>query len=175
MADEVRRLGADFFWGPIAAAREKRATVADMWGAMRDELARANAAAPEGVTYAFASDILQQVNGRSSNAASLTRAEANLAAAAPESAILGTMIGQPFYGRSLESQQAFAKWEARAEMIMDTPAGQVSQWVTVQYTAGNLPDTLGDLQDDIEGTLLDWADRYGGTYAATGRLQLNAI
>lgn len=59
-------------------------------------------------------------------------------------------------------------------MLMDTPAGQVSRWVTVQY-GSDMPDTVGGLLDDLDLYVTDFATGYEGELVGTGQVYLNQI
>lgn len=174
MADpNLKPISAAYFYGDILAARARHEPVAQMWERLRGTLATFNPD-PANPQYRFPSDIFQQVNGLSANANQTANASRQLMAASAGDAITGDMIGTPFYGRPQSSFEALNQWEARIEMIMDTPAGRASRWVTVQY-GSDRPDTVGGLLDDLDMYVTDFATGYEGELVGTGQVYLNQI
>lgn len=177
MADPERPtklLPASAFYGDILAARQNHETVEQMWGRIRDTLAGWQEQYAN-YTVRYAPDVFQAVNQLSANAAGVRGAQEQLNTAPASDSLTASVIGRPFYGRSDAEFQALAAWEGKIELIMDRAGAQVSQWITVQYDAGSLPDTIGDLRDDLEGFASSWATRYEGTLVGTGQLILNQI
>lgn len=170
----VRYVPASTFYGDILAARQAHESVADMWARMRDTLGTFNT--PDSrYEYRFAPDTFQAVNDLTANAASVRTAQEVLNAASPSDSLTGDAIGHPFYGRSGDAFAALNAWEGKIELLMQRGGEQVSQWITVQYDSSNLPGSIGDLQDDLEGFANAWASRYEGELVGTGSIILNQI
>lgn len=170
----IRYLPASSFYGDILAARQAHESVADMWARMRDTLASYNTPGAR-YDYRFAPDAFQAVNDLTSNAAGVRSAQEALNRADPADSLTASVIGRPFYGRSDAAFEALAAWEGKIELLMTRGDQTVSQWITVQYDAGSLPDTIGDLRDDLEGFASQWAGRYEGELAGTGQVILNQL
>lgn len=172
MADGPTQLPGSWFWGIISAAAEQHATTEQVWQRIRDEVARVNAVAPEGVQYTWSSDIWGQINSLRGNASSVVSAADRLNRAPATDALEGTYISRPFWGRDQSAFDALNQWQGRIAVTMQTDAGQYTQWLTRQYDAGTLPGSVGALADDLSTFALSRADAYPGKLVATGDIQL---
>lgn len=170
----VKLLPASAFYGDILASRQAHESVAQMWDRIRSSLAGWQEQFAN-YTVRYAPDVFAEVNRLSSNAAGVRGAQEQLNAAAPSDSLTGDMIGHPFYSRPGSQFEALNAWEGKVELIMQRGGEQVSQWITVQYDAATLPDTMGALRDDLEGFADAWAGNYEGDLVGTGQIILNQL
>lgn len=167
MADPTPRpIPAAAFWGTILASAQQHATTAQVWDALR--------AARDQLGVSFPSDIFSQVNALRANASRVIVASERLMAASGATAIDSSMIGRPIYARSLAQQEAMPQYEVRLQISVQSLEGTASRWATVYY-GSDLPDTVGQLGDDVEAFAAGFANDYGGELASVDSFMLNAV
>ena len=167
MADPTPKpIPASAFWGTILSSARQHATTAEVWDALKS--------ARDQLGVAFPSDIFAQVNSLRSSATGVVAASERLMAGGYGTAIDSTMIGRPIYARSLAQQEALPQYEVRLQISVAGVEGEASRWATIYYGT-DLPDTVGQLGDDMEAYASGFANDYGGELASIDSFELNAV
>lgn len=166
MADDGPTIARpEAFWGSILASARQRATTAEVWNAIH--------AAAESSGLAIPSDMFSQVNRMRSLAVGLRRASDTLGGAASTDALTGDMIGRQIYARSGPEQSLAPLFHVRFEMKAIAEGVESTGWYTLQYS-GSLPDTVGELEDDIDLYASNLAEGYGVSLVGTGAVEIGA-
>lgn len=167
MADPVRpRVDVSFFYGPLLSSAAARETTAQMWQRLRRFADEAGVSFPSEGAVAF--------NAIRANAVGVQGAARYLDRAPSADAITASAIGRPIYGRPDASFSALPQYEARFRLTVQGPEGLGEQWVRVTYGA-DLPDTIGQLMDDLELYARDLYAGYGQELVGWDSPMLNQI
>jgi hypothetical protein len=139
------------WWGSILAAARKRATTAEVWQAIRSYADEAGLQLPP--------NLFAEVNRMRSLASGLRASSDQLMRARSSDALTSGMIGHQIYQRGGPGQALAPLYHVRFQMEHQLEGLRSTGWYTLEYS-GQLPDTVGDLMDDIAG----YAEGLSGTY-----------
>lgn len=155
------------YWGEIEYAAANRLTTADLWASLRAAAAELGQESP-GVT-------VQQVNEVRHLATGIQAASRRLERIDPSSSIRdGRLIAEAPWSRSLAERSALPMYQVRYQHTVDGPNGVETAWRTSTFR-GELPRTLGDLQDAIDEDAENLADKYGGAHVGVSAMQILAV
>ena len=154
------------WYGTVEAAARDRATTADLWSRLRDHAESLGLSGP-GLT-------IGQVNQLRGLASGVINAERNLGRAQPEYGIDSGMIAGAPWARDLAERDALPMFQVRFEHQVIVDGVPQSEWRTVMYR-GQLPSSVGALQEDIEGDAQEMADNYGQEHVGVGTITILAV
>lgn len=151
------------YWGSILASAYQNASTADMWTAIRNQqteygLPKPGASAPDvSVLRGFANRIVAGA--------------AAFAAAAPTDTITADMMAvAPYTANDLNSITTTPTYHVRYANTIQAADGTITTvWNTSVFTAGDMPATVGELQDAIDTDATEIAAQGGASDSNTPR------
>ena len=156
------------YWGSISNAASNSLGVAGAWDALRDALGISQGTSVKG----FAS--IQDMNAVYALAAGNRQAAATFAAAGPDAAITGAMIGATPNSREANLQEAAPLYNVRVSYTYTTTGTPQSDWVTVQLPQSLEGMTVGALTDLVTTLATTIITGYGITTVSYTSLAITA-
>lgn len=157
---------AGLYWGVVEGAARQGLGTAAIWDAIREHAAALGLESP-GVTAQDVSRLRGQAGG-------IIRAENALGRAPAQQGIGAEMIATPWFGRTLDRQNAMPVYQARFEHTVLRDGVEVTEWRTVTFR-GALPATVGALADAVDLDAAQMADNYGVEHLGVGTISLMAV
>jgi hypothetical protein len=154
------------FWGTIEGAARDRATTADLWSRLQDHADTQGLSGP-GLTLA-------DVNALRARASDFINSERNLARANDSYGIDSSMIATAPWERPMAQQDALPMYQVRFEHHVTVDGVAQTQFRTVMFR-GELPATVGDLMDELEGDAQEMADNYGQDHGGIGAVTVMRV
>lgn len=151
------------YYGSIIASAYANVSTADMWTSIRDTQAQYGLSSPG----ASAPDV-SVIRGYANRIVAGAQA---LAGANPEDSITSDMMGTaPYTSRDAASIATNPIYQVRFQNTVQADDGTITTvWNTSVFTASNMPDTVGDLQDAIGGNATELASQGGDATSNTPR------
>ncbi len=154
------------WWGRIQGGVSERATTAEIWDAIR------SLAQQEGLS--LPSDMFLQVNAMRSQAAALRNASERLGRASASTPITSDLLAPLPYGRPAVEQSLAAKYHVRVNYTARQGSEIAQSYVTLDYSGGQLPATVGELFADAQVATAGLVDTYGGELIDLDAIQIGS-
>ena len=167
MADQPGPIASPMaWWGRIQGGVSERATTAEIWDAIRNLAAQENIRLP--------SDMFLQVNTMRSQAAALRNASEALGRASASTPLTSTFLAPLPYGRTAVEQTLAPAYHVRVEYLARRGNETDHSYVTLDYSGGQLPATVGELYGDAQVATAGLVDTYGGELIELGAIQIGS-
>ena len=153
--------GAMRYWSVIESAARLRATTADLWAAINDAAAEQGLSSP-GVT-------LRGVNELRSYAAQQQNAADRLARSDRGAPMEDRLIGPAPWAREGAEYASVDRWQITYLHTTLDNGEERSDWRTSMFT-GTLPDTVGELMDQLDVDAETLADEYELQHVGVGSI-----
>lgn len=157
---------ASVFWGTAQKAAREGYTTAQYWDALKAHAESLGLESPE-ISAVQAS----RLRGR---AGAGLRAANTLQGSPLDTAITGDMISLAPYSRDLASRNAYGQWQVRFAHTVNVDGEEQSEYRSVVFT-GQLPYTVGELQDAVEQDAIQLANDYGTEHVGVSDISLIAV
>lgn len=157
---------ASVFWGTAQAAAREGYTTAQYWQALNEHAQSLGLDRPE-ISAIDASRLRGQAGRGLRAAQALQGSELN-------TAITGDMISVAPYSRDLASRNSYGQWQVRFAHTVIGEEGEDTQYRSVVFS-GQLPYTVGELMDAVEGDAIEMANDYGVEHVSISDLSLIAV
>lgn len=151
------------FWGTIEGAARDRATTADLWSRLQDHADSLGLSGP-GLTLA-------DVNALRGRASEFINAERSLTRASDDYGIDASMIANAPWQRGIAERNALPMYQVRFEHQVIIDGVPQTKFRSVMFR-GQLPATVGDLEDQIEGDAQEMADNYEEEHGGIGAISV---
>lgn len=175
MATAGQLSSAMTYWGAIQSAVAERATTGQIWDAIRADAAAVPGGAP---LPSFAG-----VNAVRSMAAAIRNSSEALAGALDTEQRTGlaqgidsSMMALAPWSRDATAIATMANYQVRFQASFQAPDGsQFSQWLTMKFDPSNMPGTVGELADALDGMGASNYTPAGGEYLGADSLSITVV
>jgi hypothetical protein len=154
------------WWGRIQGGVSERATTAEIWDAIR------SLAQQEGLK--LPSDMFLQVNTMRAQAAALRNASERLGRAGASAPLTSEFIAGLPYARTATEQTLAPRYHVRVNYVARRGAETEHSYITLDYTGGLLPSTVGQLYQDATTMTASLVDTYGGELIDLAAIEIGA-
>lgn len=168
MADPERNVtSAMAWWGVVRAAASEHLPTAELWDRIHAETQRQGWVEPP--------NLLRQINDIRAAATSLQYAKEHLSSLPPEATISRLDMAFLPYGRKEGQPVLVRQYDVRVAFTRDV-AGQLrSDYLTLRYSQGQLPATVGELRDQAYQLVAAKVKGYGDAVAEFGDIEIGEL